>query len=63
MNSIYSPYDGKKCVKAFELTEGEDKILYESLINDPGVTVIKEEFTYAGREHNIPIVTVWYIEE
>jgi hypothetical protein len=62
MPSIYSPYNGVRKIETFYLGQSGDKCLYENLLNDPKITVIKEEFIYAGREKDNPVITIWYEE-
>lgn len=58
--AIYTAYNGKRKVETYRLDDDGEKLLYEDLINKPDITIIKEEFVYGGREHTIPLVTIWY---
>lgn len=46
----------------FELEDSADCYRYESLLNDPTVTIIKEEFAYI-KMSGAPKITVWYEKE
>lgn len=54
-------YDATKRVRKFILDDDEDRNKYESIINNPKYTIVKEEFTYdkMGRA----LITIWYEEE
>ncbi|HNW88088.1 MAG TPA: hypothetical protein PKN48_00365 [Bacteroidales bacterium] len=60
MSAAFTPFNGIRKVEMFRLDDDNEKLLYEKLLNDPDVTIIKEEFVYGGREHSIPITTIWY---
>ena len=52
----------KKKVEVFILSDGGDRILYESIMNNPKITIYKEEFAYD--RNGQAIITVWYeVEE
>ena len=46
-----------KEVKYFNLLMPSDKVEYESLINDPRVRIVKDNFTYD--KFGKPLITVW----
>jgi len=64
MSSIYDPFDsGKRRVKTFRLEDPTDNENYTRILNDDLCVIEKEEFTYAGRMKDDPVVTVWYVDE
>ena len=61
--SIYSPFTGKVKVEVFHLDDPMSKISYEKILNSEDCVVVKEEFSYSGREKTNPIITVWYEDQ
>lgn len=53
-------YIQKKLVETFDLKDEGDKVLYESILNDPLSHVIRDEFTYD--RDGTPLITVWYLK-
>ena len=53
--------DGIKKVDVYDLKVDHDKKAYENLMNNPNVSIVKEEFSYI--KTGDPKITVWYILE
>jgi hypothetical protein len=53
--------DGTKKVDVFDLKIEKEKKEYENLMNDPRVSITKEEFAYVKTGN--PAITVWYLLE
>jgi hypothetical protein len=47
-----------KKVEVYELKDPADKKLYETLLNDPTVEIIKDVFAYD--RNGVPKITVWF---
>jgi hypothetical protein len=47
-----------KKVEVLNLSDAGDKCIYEALLNNANVTIIKEEFTYDKMSK--ALITVWY---
>ena len=52
-----------KRVDKFNLDIPEEKAQYETLLNDPEVVIVREEFMYTKNAAASPLITVWWIEE
>ncbi len=51
--------DGTKKVDVFDLKMDNEKKAYEDLMNNPDVTIVKDEFSYV--KTGDPKITVWYL--
>ena len=51
--------DGTKKVDVFDLKIDHEKEKYENLMNNPDVSIVKEEFSYV--KTGDPKITVWYL--
>jgi len=45
-------------VETFLLSDVEQKIKYELLLNDPDIEIVKEVFAYTNKGE--PKITIWY---
>lgn len=52
----------KKRVRKFDIDDEKDRTLYERLMNDPNVTILKELSSYDKTRENKMLITVWWEE-
>ncbi len=51
--------EGKKKVEVFLLSSESDRTVYEDLLNNDKILILREEFVY--NKNGNPVITVWYV--